>query len=282
MSLPPLQAKRRLSGSSKSNGLDPPERSRNVFLQGLPVQWNTDKLRFFCGKFGKVELAKVVRDSTTSMSCGHGFVLFETEEQALNCVTNLNGFVVDGHTLTCRLAREKLNLSTIAAASKALPPMLPMQLLHLSANGLEGSETNTTPRMDFTPPLGVMHTVPSSLPANLVSLVNCGNWPAVGVVPACPGGNTLGSAVQYAQQTCAPVSTTPGIIQSLLPQPQQFFAVSEMKCQIERPQMIGNTYLFAVPIAHSRTTQTFNTTTTPVGVESPFCGLMEPLDGFSF
>ncbi|KEG09873.1 RNA-binding protein [Trypanosoma grayi] len=55
-----------LSVSVSKRGSSSLRRSRNVFLQGLPLHWNTDKLRSLCGTFGKVELAKVVRDATTT------------------------------------------------------------------------------------------------------------------------------------------------------------------------------------------------------------------------
>lgn len=300
MPLSPLHTTRRSSGSLKYHGSTPPERSRNVFLQGLPVKWNTDKLRTLCGTCGKVELAKVVRDSTTSMSCGHGFVLFETEEQALACVATLNGFVVDGHTLTCRLAREKLNLSTIAAASKVFSTMTSMQLLHLSARDLAGCETVAAPAVDFVAPHGVLHAVPSSLPANLVPLVNCGNWPAVGVMSACPAASGGGGG-QYAgvpsasfshqtraslldppQTSCASVPTTAGIIQAISPQSPEFVAVTGVKCHLAQPRAFGNTYVVAVPITPTGARQAFNAPPTSVGGEAALNGgvVVDPFDCF--
>ncbi|AAZ12602.1 RNA-binding protein, putative [Trypanosoma brucei brucei TREU927] len=100
------------------------QRSHNIFIQGLPLQWNTDKLRSLCGTFGKVELAKVVRDATTSLSCGHGFVLFEREEAAALCVERLNGATVEGRTLTCRFARDKRGPGVATGAAPS-PPVRP-------------------------------------------------------------------------------------------------------------------------------------------------------------
>ncbi|ORC85304.1 putative RNA-binding protein [Trypanosoma theileri] len=123
------------------------QRSRNVFIQGLPLHWNTDKLRSLCGTCGKVQLAKVVRDATTSQSCGHGFVLFETDEQALTCVERLSGFTTEGKTLICRLAREK----------RSSPSQLQLQFT-------TGNPTPSSPPLNIPPGGCTSTTTPTSTP----------------------------------------------------------------------------------------------------------------------
>ncbi|KAH9586664.1 RNA recognition motif domain [Trypanosoma melophagium] len=134
-------------------GIPTMQKSRNVFIQGLPLHWNTDKLRSLCGNCGKVQLAKVVRDAITSQSCGHGFVLFETEEQAAVCVERLNGFTTEGKTLICRLAREKRNSPSILPLTGETTPSSPP--LILTGGAISSSSTNASPQCGNDSTLGI-------------------------------------------------------------------------------------------------------------------------------
>nr|CCD17501.1 unnamed protein product [Trypanosoma congolense IL3000] len=143
------------------------QRSHNVFIQGLPLQWNTDKLRSLCGAFGKVELAKVVRDAATSLSCGHGFVLFEREESAALCVERLNGVTIEGRTLACRLAREKRSVRSSAPVAPTRPQTKefvngqPQTVMRL----VDGQSKSTVP---------------------LQSVAGYNKWPGVALSSSCP------------------------------------------------------------------------------------------------
>lgn len=83
--------------------------SKNVYVTGLPLSWNTAKLRSLCAEFGTIVSAKVANHSTTNELLGYGFVLFEESRAAAACVAALNDCRLPNTscTLTCRFAKEK-------------------------------------------------------------------------------------------------------------------------------------------------------------------------------
>ncbi|EAN89306.1 putative RNA-binding protein [Trypanosoma cruzi] len=237
-------------------------KSRNVFIQGLPLHWNTDKLRGLCGTCGRVLRAKVVRDATTSLPCGHGFVLFETEEQAAACVATLNGFVAEGRTLTCRLTREKrssLQFSMSNADGLTTTPGMPP--LSPSGRTSVNTESLVTPSTNVLAPIGIVEAVATPQNAAFMSVPNYGKWPPVGMVPNCAGGalpqtlqhagltsspSFLGHATLATPQSYATVATA-GSIPGFAAQPTEYGIVPGMEGQFASLSNVSNAYIITLP-----------------------------------
>ncbi|RNF10830.1 putative RNA-binding protein [Trypanosoma rangeli] len=239
-------------------------KSRNVFIQGLPLHWNTDKLRGLCGTCGKVLRAKVVRDATTSLPCGHGFVLFETEQMATVCVVTLNGFVVEGRTLACRLAHEKRTPPHVSPLNNdGLTATPGMQPLSSSERTSVVTDPLVTPTANFLSPVGIVDASTAQSNIAFMPLSNYGKWPAVGMVPSDTGGGLL-QALSYTAMTApssflgqATMATpqsysafpSPGAIPGLSAQHAEYNMVPSMEHQFTPLPGIPNTYIIAMPCA---------------------------------
>ncbi|ESL06307.1 RNA-binding protein [Trypanosoma rangeli SC58] len=270
-----------------SSGL---RKSRNVFIQGLPLHWNTDKLRGLCGTCGKVIRAKVVRDATTSLPCGHGFVLFEKEEMAAVCVATLNGFVVEGHKLACRLAHEKRTPPHVSPLNNdGLTATPGMQPLSSSERTSVGTDPLVTPTANFLAPVGIVDASAAQSNIAFMPFSNYGKWPAVGMVPSDTGGGLpralsytamtapssfLGQATLATPQSYAAVPSA-GAIPGLSAQHTEYNMIPGMERQLTSLSGIPNTYIIAMPCASpgmgqvsgfSASTVALATTALPVSV----------------
>ncbi|KAI9333557.1 hypothetical protein BDR26DRAFT_898381 [Obelidium mucronatum] len=81
------------SSSSSSPFLDP----RNLYVKNLPIDpiFDTQDLYELFSEYGTIISAKVMKDETTWVSKGFGFVSFREEGAAREAVEALNGFVLD-------------------------------------------------------------------------------------------------------------------------------------------------------------------------------------------
>ncbi|KAK7829059.1 splicing factor-like protein 1 [Quercus suber] len=76
----------------------------NLYVNHLPENVDDNRLlEFFC-PFGKITKARVIRNQTTRISKGYGFVKFENQIDAAAAMAHLNGCRMDGHTLAVRIA----------------------------------------------------------------------------------------------------------------------------------------------------------------------------------
>jgi RNA recognition motif-containing protein len=76
--------------SEEANGL---QKSRKIFVGGLPPNLEECEMRAYFEKFGELEQCVVMKDKPTGKSRGFGFVLYVKEESAdvvMNMKTNHN------------------------------------------------------------------------------------------------------------------------------------------------------------------------------------------------
>jgi ELAV like protein 2/3/4 len=83
-----------------------PKSGRNLHIDNLPSITENELRGLFQG-FGPIIKARVVSDAVTSQHSGYGFVLFESEADALKAVREMNEFVLQGKILRVTLARPK-------------------------------------------------------------------------------------------------------------------------------------------------------------------------------
>ncbi|KAG8066761.1 hypothetical protein GUJ93_ZPchr0004g39669 [Zizania palustris] len=75
-----------------------------LYVWNLSLSMNTDKLLHLFLPFGEVTNAKVVRDHTTGLSKGYGFVQYSSSHHAAEAVIHLNGRFVEGRKIEVRVS----------------------------------------------------------------------------------------------------------------------------------------------------------------------------------
>jgi RNA recognition motif-containing protein len=79
--------------------------SKNLYVGNLSFQTTADDLLEAFGQYGTVTRAQVVEDRETGRSRGFGFV--EMADGADQAISNLNGAMFQGRTLTVNEARPR-------------------------------------------------------------------------------------------------------------------------------------------------------------------------------
>ncbi|XP_042384748.1 splicing factor-like protein 1 [Zingiber officinale] len=91
---------------SEENGLS------NLFVGYLPHSVNEDKLIELFLPFGCISKATVIKDKTTGLSKGYGFVHYTDPACAAAAMTRMNGYRINGKSLSVRVAVGPSNTNT--------------------------------------------------------------------------------------------------------------------------------------------------------------------------
>ena len=81
--------------------------SKKLYVGNLPYQIEEGDLKGQFAEFGNVKSVKIITDHDTGRSKGFGFVEMETEEEAQNCIENLNDKDFQGRNIRVNIARER-------------------------------------------------------------------------------------------------------------------------------------------------------------------------------
>ncbi|GMY07193.1 splicing factor-like protein 1 [Fagus crenata] len=76
----------------------------NLYVGYVPEVVDDNRLIGLFSLFGKITCARVMRNRTTGISKGFGFVKFENQTDAAAAMAHLNGYRMDGHMLAVRIA----------------------------------------------------------------------------------------------------------------------------------------------------------------------------------
>ncbi|KAK2983265.1 hypothetical protein RJ640_009279 [Escallonia rubra] len=76
----------------------------NLYVGYLPQSVDDSRLRELFSPFGKITEARLIKDRTTGLSKGYGFVKFESSVDAAAAVMRMNGYQMDGKMLAVRVA----------------------------------------------------------------------------------------------------------------------------------------------------------------------------------
>ncbi len=79
----------------------------NIVVKNLPKTYNAHFLEMLFEKFGEITSAKVIYDRVTREPIGTGFVEFETEEEGLKAIAELNGKEIQGREISVEKARPR-------------------------------------------------------------------------------------------------------------------------------------------------------------------------------
>lgn len=79
----------------------------NLYVGNLPFSTTEEDLRDMFGQHGAVLRASIVIDRETGRSRGFGFVEMESEDQANEAISALNGAVVGNRPLTVNVAKPR-------------------------------------------------------------------------------------------------------------------------------------------------------------------------------
>lgn len=80
---------------------------RKLYVGNLPYEVGEAELQDLFARAGSVESVSVMRDQATGRARGFAFVEMNTDEEAQNAITALNGTQVGGRSLTVNEARPK-------------------------------------------------------------------------------------------------------------------------------------------------------------------------------
>lgn len=81
--------------------------STKLFVGSLPWAVNDDILKSTFEEFGVVVSAKVITDRQTGRSRGFGFIEMESESEASNAISSLNGKDLKGRNIIVSEAKPK-------------------------------------------------------------------------------------------------------------------------------------------------------------------------------
>lgn len=83
----------------------------NMYVSNLGFHTSEDDLKKLFEPFGQVASAKVITDRETGRSRGFGFVKMDSDTEANEAMSKLNGKEIEGRFISISLAREKENRS---------------------------------------------------------------------------------------------------------------------------------------------------------------------------
>ena len=81
----------------------------NMYVSNLSFHTTESDLRKLFEAFGQVSSTKVITDRETGRSRGFGFVEMESNDEASQAMSKLNGKEIEGRNLSVSIARQKEN-----------------------------------------------------------------------------------------------------------------------------------------------------------------------------
>ncbi|XP_042378103.1 splicing factor-like protein 1 isoform X1 [Zingiber officinale] len=127
---------------SEENGLS------NLFVGYLPHSVNEDKLIELFLPFGCISKATVIKDKTTGISKGYGFVHYTDPACAAAAMTRMNGYRIDGKILSVRVAVGPSNTNA------SVLPEVNTNFIKLLDNPITASSQGGPSAVSWIAPLG--------------------------------------------------------------------------------------------------------------------------------
>jgi RNA recognition motif-containing protein len=79
----------------------------NIYVSNLGFSVQDEDLREYFAEYGEVTSAKVITDKFTNRSRGFGFVEMPDDNAAQKAISELNGAVVEGRSISVNVARPR-------------------------------------------------------------------------------------------------------------------------------------------------------------------------------
>ena len=80
---------------------------KKLYVGNLGYEVNTSDLEQLFSQHGTVENVTIISDRSTGLSKGFGFVEMGSDDDAESAIRELNGYELEGRTLTVNEARER-------------------------------------------------------------------------------------------------------------------------------------------------------------------------------
>lgn len=84
---------------------------KELFVAGLDFAITDDNLKELFSNYGTVESAKVVTDRYSGQSRGFGFVEMSSQQEAQECISNLNNTSVKNRQIVVKIKEDKADKS---------------------------------------------------------------------------------------------------------------------------------------------------------------------------
>ncbi|XP_073003043.1 splicing factor-like protein 1 [Typha latifolia] len=91
-------------GATAANGIKKEYDETNLYIGYLPPTLDDDGLIRLFSSFGDIVMAKVIKDRTTGLSKGYGFVKYADMTQANQAIAAMNGYHLEGRVIAVRVA----------------------------------------------------------------------------------------------------------------------------------------------------------------------------------
>nr|XP_019701853.1 splicing factor-like protein 1 [Elaeis guineensis] len=92
------------AGTGVANGIKKEYDETNLYIGYLPPTLDDDGLIRLFSSFGSIVMAKVIKDRTTGLSKGYGFVKYEDVSMANAAIAAMNGYHLEGRVIAVRVA----------------------------------------------------------------------------------------------------------------------------------------------------------------------------------
>jgi len=103
LEIPKLDKKTLMKGRQKSVTADDSNASHVVYLGRVPYGFFEPQMRGFFSQFGEVQRLRLSRNKKTGKSKHYAFIQFKHSETARIVAESMNGYLLFGHRLMCRL-----------------------------------------------------------------------------------------------------------------------------------------------------------------------------------
>ena len=90
----------------------------NIYVSNLGFSVQDEDLREYFAEYGEVTSAKVITDKFTNRSRGFGFVEMPDDNAAQKAISELNGAVVEGRSISVNVARPREERSGNSSGNK--------------------------------------------------------------------------------------------------------------------------------------------------------------------
>ena len=94
----------------------------NLYIKNLPERVDELQLNAIFSLHGRVESCCVIRDATTQVSRGFGFVKFQTFADAVNAIANMNGKVMHKKAIEMKFANSDSSGTSVNGSNPVAPP----------------------------------------------------------------------------------------------------------------------------------------------------------------
>ena len=107
-------------GGSEQGGPGPA--GCNLFIYHCPANWGDDDLKTAFAAYGQIVSATIMKDKTTGLSKGFGFVSFDNPIAAQQAIMAMNGLEIEGKRLKVELKQPKVPQGGAMVGNMAMAP----------------------------------------------------------------------------------------------------------------------------------------------------------------